>query len=118
LRVFPSDETIPFGSVRVCGTCKPIFMQKLAEGAKIGGELQYARVVTRFAAMFVDSLVLQAVNFAIIFMLGIFGISLAERSSGAESVARILGMQFLIIGFSVLFAASYEIFMIGKFGAT
>src|SRR6185436_10164373 len=79
-RVFPSDETIPFGSVRVCATCKPIFMQKLAEGAKIGGELHYARVMTRFAAMFLDSLLLQAVNFAIMFMLGIFGISLSQRS--------------------------------------
>src|SRR5580765_4495261 len=36
-RIFPRDETIPFGTVRVCAGCKPVFMQKMAEGAKIGG---------------------------------------------------------------------------------
>ena len=75
-RIFPRDETIPFGTVRVCATCKPVFMQKLAEGAKIGGQLQYARVLTRFAAVFVDGLIMQAVNFAVAFVLGV---SLAQR---------------------------------------
>jgi len=112
-RVFPSDETIPFGSVRVCATCKPIFMQKLAEGAKIGGELQYARVVTRFAAVFVDGLLLKAVNLGVTLLLGI---SLMQ-SVGMQPVER-FGVQFMAIGFSVLIAASYEIFMIGRFGAT
>ena len=37
-RMFPIDNTIQFGAVRVCAGCKPILMQKLAEGAKIGGE--------------------------------------------------------------------------------
>jgi hypothetical protein len=63
-RIFPKDETIPFGTVRVCAGCKPVFMQKLAEGATIGGQLHYARVLTRFGAVFLDVLILQAVNLA------------------------------------------------------
>jgi uncharacterized RDD family membrane protein YckC len=112
-RIFPRDETIPFGTVRVCATCKPVFMQKLAEGAKIGGQLQYARVLTRFAAVFVDGLIMQAVNFAIAFVLGV---SLAQRM-GAQPADNV-GAQMIATGIGILIAATYEIVMIGKYGAT
>lgn len=112
-RIFPVEETIPFGNARVCATCKPIFMQKLAEGAKIGGELRYATVLTRFGAVFVDGLILQGVNIGLTLMLGI---SLSQ-SIGNEPVEK-AGAQFLVAGLSILIAACYEILMIGKYGAT
>jgi uncharacterized RDD family membrane protein YckC len=112
-RIFPRDETIPFGTVRVCATCKPIFMQKLAEGAKIGGELRYARVLTRFAAVFLDGLILQAVNIGLRLALGIS----IMQSAGVQPPER-LGLFFVATVLGVLLAASYEILMIGKFGAT
>ncbi len=31
-RIFPLDQTVPLGAVRVCSGCKPIFIQKLREG--------------------------------------------------------------------------------------
>jgi uncharacterized RDD family membrane protein YckC len=114
-RIFPKDETIPFGTVRVCGACKPVFMQKLAEGAKIGGQLQYARVLTRFAAVFLDGLLLQAVNIGLRLVLGL---SLLESTGARPQSAERLGLQFALIGLSVVIAASYEILMIGKYGAT
>src|SRR6267142_3773373 len=70
-RIFPKDETIPFGTVRVCAACKPVFMQKLAESATIGGQLRYATVLTRFGAVFLDGLILQAVNLGLRFALGV-----------------------------------------------
>jgi hypothetical protein len=57
-------------------------MQKLAEGAKIGGALNYARVLTRFAAVFVDGIIMQAVNFAFAFVLGV---SFAQRIGAQPS---------------------------------
>ena len=111
--VFPTDETIPFGNVRVCATCKPIFMQKLAEGAKIGGALNYARVLTRFAAVFVDGIIMQAVQLGVGIMLGV---SLAQRF-GTQS-ADSNGAGLAVTGIGILIAATYEIVMIGKFGAT
>lgn len=112
-RIFPKDETISFGNVRVCAACKPIFMQKLAEGAKISGGLHYARVLTRFAAVFVDALIMQAVNFGLGFLLGV---SMAQRF-GAHPADK-TGAQFMVMGLGIAFAAAYEIFMIGKYGAT
>jgi uncharacterized RDD family membrane protein YckC len=112
-RIFPRDETIPFGTVRVCATCKPVFMQKLAEGAKIGGQLHYARILARFAAVFVDWLILYAVNMGVTLLLGI---SLAQ-SIGTQPSDRV-GAQFMAMGFGILLAATYESVMIGKFGAT
>ena len=50
-RIFPLDDMIRYGEVRVCAGCKPVFMQKLAEGAQLNtGELNYASFWTRFAA--------------------------------------------------------------------
>jgi uncharacterized RDD family membrane protein YckC len=112
-RIFPKDETIPFGTVRVCAGCKPVFMQKLAEGAKIGGQLQYARVLTRFGALFLDGLILQAVNIGLKLALGMSIV----QSTGAQNPANLVPF-YIATGIGVLLAASYEIFMIGKFGAT
>ena len=36
-RVFPRQDTIAFGTVNVCASCKPIFLQKLSEGVTTGG---------------------------------------------------------------------------------
>jgi len=113
-RVFPIDETIPFGNVRVCAICKPIFMQKLAEGATIGGGLRYARVMTRFGALIVDGLILQALNIGLRIALGV---SMAQ-SFGTQSTAGVEARLIMLGGLGILFAASYEIFMIGKYGAT
>src|SRR5690242_12133034 len=33
--IFDLSNTIQFGNARVCANCKPVFMQKLAEGARI-----------------------------------------------------------------------------------
>src|ERR1051326_1442695 len=35
-KVFPTDQMIRYGNAHVCANCKPVFMQKLAEGAAIG----------------------------------------------------------------------------------
>src|SRR5262245_12262207 len=35
-KIFPTSEMIRYGDAYVCATCKPIFVQKLAEGAPVG----------------------------------------------------------------------------------
>src|SRR5215212_6330358 len=70
-KLFNINDTISYGTVRVCAGCKPVFMQKLAEGARIGGGLLYAGFWTRFAAVFLDGIILWVVNFAISFAGGL-----------------------------------------------
>jgi len=112
-RIYPRDETIPFGNVRVCAGCKPIFMQKLAEGAAIRGELRYATVLTRFGAVFLDGLILQAFNIGLRLVLGF---SLVQRFDAQTGES--LGGVIMLTALGMLVAASYEILMVGKYGAT
>ena len=68
-KIFPAEETIRYGNARVCAGCKPIFLQKLAEGARLNtGELNYAGFWIRFAAKFIDGLIL-GLPFGVIWVL-------------------------------------------------
>jgi uncharacterized RDD family membrane protein YckC len=112
--VFKIEDTIQYGNMRVCARCKPILVQKLAEGARLNsGALIYAGFWTRFAAIFIDWIVLWVVN---------TGLSLAGGMSMAQSFgARPRGFTALqIVLFFVQFAIglSYETFLVGKYGAT
>ena len=70
-RTFEVQNMIAYGRLRVCAECKPVFMQKLAEGAKIGTSvLNYAGFWTRFGAVFLDGIILWVVNSAISLGLG------------------------------------------------
>lgn len=112
-RLFAPEDTIQYGDARVCAACKPLFVQKLAEGGQIAGVMNYAGFWIRFGAVFIDGLLLWVVNFAI----GLaFGGSLSQ-SMGAQPTAAI-GTQFFLMALSFAIGISYEVFFIGKYGAT
>jgi uncharacterized RDD family membrane protein YckC len=113
-KIFPVNETIRHGNVRVCAGCKPVFLQKLAEGAQINtGELRYAPILTRFAAVFLDGLLLAAVNFGIrLVATALLG---ASQTLGPTAA---LPLVFILFALQIGVAMSYEGLMIGKYGAT
>lgn len=105
---FPVENLIRYGTANVCANCKPAFMQKLAEGAKIQtGGLEYASIGTRFAAVVLDGILLWIVGTAIQFALG------AMSPRGTFGVAQIVSMAL-----QLLIGMTYEAVMIGKYGAT
>jgi uncharacterized RDD family membrane protein YckC len=71
--------------------------------------------LTRFAAVFLDGLLFQAVNIGLRLALGL---SLIDTAGARAQSAERLGLQLALIGLNVVIAASYEILMIGKYGAT
>jgi uncharacterized RDD family membrane protein YckC len=112
--LFPIEETIRHGNVRICARCKPVFMQKLSEGAQIQtGELNYARILSRFAAAVLDGLILGGVNLGINLLAGVN----AARNAG-EPNSGLLALQFIVMGVNFAIGMSYEVIMIGKYGAT
>jgi uncharacterized RDD family membrane protein YckC len=112
-KMFPLDETIRHGDARVCAGCKPVFLQKLAEGARINtGELNLAGIGTRFAAVFLDGLMLGAINIGIKLIAGIALIS----SPGQPKASVAVQLMVLIIQTGI--GVSYETYFIGKYGAT
>ena len=121
-KIFPPDEVVQFGAVWVCGGCKPVFLQKLKEGATVDTVLNYAGFWIRFGAQFIDGIILGVVNF-VISLLGmgvIFGSVMASghKADGAASAVAMILAQLVIFAIQITIQMSYETFFIGKFGAT
>jgi uncharacterized RDD family membrane protein YckC len=112
--VFNIQDTIAYGNARVCARCKPVFIQKLAEGAKLNtGGLTYARFFTRFAAVFIDGILLGAINMALAFVGGMaFASTLRTPSAG------FLVFQAVLFLINLSIAVTYETVLVGKYGAT
>ncbi len=113
-KIFPIQDMIRHGEVRICANCKPVFMQKLAEGAQLNtGGLRYAGFWTRFAAVFLDGLILGAVNMCISLIAGMS----ARQAIGVEPKGA-LALQLVLMVIQLTIGISYETVLIGKYGAT
>lgn len=116
-KLFPTHETIRYGDSRVCATCKPVFLQKLQEGASLtAGGVHYAGFWIRLGAKLLDGLII-GVPMMIVFFLLIYVAVRPLQSSQGPSPFMILLPSFLQIGFFFLLGA-YNIFFIGRYGAT
>jgi uncharacterized RDD family membrane protein YckC len=115
-KIFPVDEMIRHGNAHICANCKPVFMQKLAEGAPVlaAGQLDYATVLTRFAAVFLDGIILYA--FDLLVGMLVFGLSFTQALGTQAQSMRTLPLVFLAIKFII--PMLYEVILIGKYGAT
>jgi uncharacterized RDD family membrane protein YckC len=111
-KTFPMAEMIHHGNSYICAACKPIFMQKLAEGANIG-DMNYAPVGTRFAAVFLDGILLWVFNILTGLAAGV-GIGATMRGN----VDTALGLRMALLTVQIIVALCYEGFMVGKYGAT
>ena len=112
--MFATQDMIRHGGVYICANCKPVFMQKLAEGAKINtGELNYAGFWIRFAAVFLDGLILFVVNFCIKVLAGLT----ASQAIGVQPQDAVV-LQLALMAIQLVIGLSYEVILIGKYGAT
>jgi len=117
-KMFPTQDMIhhggALGGVYICVNCKPVFLQKLAEGAPINtGELNYAGFWTRFAAVFLDGLILGAVNVCIGMIAGLS----ASQAIGVKPKGALV-LQLVLMAIQLAIGISYEVVLIGKYGAT
>lgn len=113
-KIFPAAETIRHGNVHVCAACKPVFLQKLSEGAPINtGGLNYAGIGPRFAAVFLDGLLLGVINVGINFVMTMTVMRGAETNSSAA-----VTIQIVLFVINTSIGVTYETFFIGKYGAT
>jgi uncharacterized RDD family membrane protein YckC len=119
-KIFPIGEMIRHGNARICSNCKPAFMQKLSEGAQINtGELNYARISSRFGAAILDGLILFVVNAGLGFIAGLItGLSASHATDGRVLPPRIIGLQIVLFVIQMGIGIGYETILIGKYGAT
>jgi uncharacterized RDD family membrane protein YckC len=114
-RMFPVDETIRYGDVRVCANCKPAFLQKLQEGAAIQtGALNYASFGARFAAVFLDGLILLVFNQIITRSIILMTTGTFFGNSGGLPV----GIALFVGTFPLAIGICYEAILVGRYGAT
>jgi len=110
--IFSRDQTIRYGDAWVCATCKPLFVQKLKEGAALSGAgmMVYAGFWIRFAAYFIDQIVLGLAG-------GVLGIFLGVTMSG-NTPEVIITRQLISMFVGIVLGATYYTLFNGKFGAT
>jgi uncharacterized RDD family membrane protein YckC len=114
--IFTRDNAIQYGTSWVCATCKPVFLQKLREGTQSTGEAQFAGFWIRFAAKFIDGLVM-AVILAIPIVIVVMALLRNTTPGQPPNVGQLL-LQIGIQLVATLFGVAYNTFMVGKYGAT
>lgn len=109
-RLYPEEETIAYAGKRVCGGCKAVFFQRIKEGGALPGEFTYGGFWIRFAAKFLDGIILSMISFAI--QIPIAGLTATDDPESA------LGPFLVIYLLGLLVGIAYPTFFLGKFGAT
>jgi uncharacterized RDD family membrane protein YckC len=104
-RLFPADEMVSYEGRFICAECKPIFFQKIKEGALVVGQREYAGFWIRVGAKVVDGIILQVAAR----ILGLF-VGLALKGTNA--------VIYAAAALGLLLNAAYVIYFTGKYGAT
>jgi uncharacterized RDD family membrane protein YckC len=110
--IFSRDNAIQYGSVWVCANCKPLFLQKLKEGAALPGvgAFVYGGFWVRFGAKFIDNLITSVVGFPLGLLIGV--------AIPADSASALLTRQVLAMFSGAVIGLCYAGWFVGKFGAT
>jgi uncharacterized RDD family membrane protein YckC len=111
-KMFAIQDMIRHSGVYICANCKPVLMQKLAEGAPVNtGQLNYAGFWIRFVAKFLDGLIL-GVPFMVIYLLVLIPQMRSGPANRFSFLPLILQLCFIFI------QMAYQVFFLGKYGAT
>ncbi|MCP4371726.1 MAG: RDD family protein [Deltaproteobacteria bacterium] len=118
-RIFPKEEMISFENAKVCAGCKPAFIQKIKEGVSVKGIMDYAGFWIRFGAIFIDGIILWAVQMVVYAIFGIMTAAVMPSMPGnpTNSTFFIISQVILTL-LSFVISAAYDIWFVGRFGAT
>jgi uncharacterized RDD family membrane protein YckC len=117
-RSFPEDQVVRFDDKIICAACKPIFVQKVKEGAEEAGKFRYGGFWIRVGAKIIDSIITTILQFIIYIPLGIIGAtSLPDDPANinVSSLIAIIAIQTLV---GIAIPAIYSTFFVGRFAAT
>ena len=118
---FPASDLVVFGNSAVCASCKPLFTQKMLEGARLPGTPEYGGFWIRFAASVIDGVVLYLVG---ILLLGVAMMFVhvdwqnLGRTLSPADLLQLLALEGSLLGVNLIIAATYETWFVGRFAAT
>jgi uncharacterized RDD family membrane protein YckC len=114
-KVVTKENAIQYGAVWVCADCKPLFVQKLREGADVpAGQLLYAGFWIRFVAKFIDGLIVGVVFFAPAMII----MFRSRATGGPPDLINELMVNLVFNLASTVVMTVYNTFFVGKFGAS
>jgi uncharacterized RDD family membrane protein YckC len=108
---------LPWAGGYVCAGCKPAFLQRLKQGVPLTAGVRYGGFWIRFLARVIDGLILGVVGIVITVPLGL-GTMATYSGSGMPDFAALISSILLQTSIRFLIAASYEILLTWKTGAT
>ena len=117
-RSFPDDQVLTYEGQTICAACKPMFIQKLREGAGMPGNFHYGGFWIRFLAKFIDGIIMAVGQWAILIpasMLLAPTLGQGGDRFPTSGFAAFVGFQVLV---GIFIPAGYNTFFLGRFGAT
>ena len=128
-KAVPAEETMQFGTATICAACKPIYVQKLREGAAPNyalaqGQFRYGGFWIRVAAKLIDSIII-GIPIGLLYLAGMFlfgfGATIGGAGGGQPNMPALMGMFGMQLGvqfLAVLLGGFYNVFFVVKYGAT
>jgi len=107
---FPESDVVPLAGAFVCANCKPLALQRMREGSWLSGSRRYAGFWIRLAAVFIDGLILFAVQMVVGLGMGVGIMS----SSGMDGMGAGVLYQIISLGISM----GYYGYFLSQHGAT
>ncbi|MBU1195556.1 MAG: RDD family protein [Proteobacteria bacterium] len=113
-KAFPDDELVAFQGSLICASCKPVFLQKIREGVSTA-RMVYAGFWIRFAAKFIDMLILWVINMIFAFITSFFIPTIADNP---ENMAKAMIPSIIIGLINAGINVFYVTWFVGKHSAT
>jgi uncharacterized RDD family membrane protein YckC len=105
---------VRYGDANICAACKPLFFQKLKEGAETTGTLRYAGFWVRFVAKFIDNTIIGIMGM-LFYAAAFFMFFLDDKMMMTPAKMMAFSLVYLL---QIAFSIAYATFFVGKYGAT
>lgn len=116
-RTLPKSEMLEYEGRWVSVEHKDEFFQRLREGVSLPTDMVYASFGRRFAAKFIDGLILWVINMGVGFVAGL-AMAAIIAGQGAENVGLGIALQVFLQLFGMAVGILYSIYFIRKQDAT
>ncbi len=123
---FAEDDVINYKGHNICASCKPLFIQKLKEGARLPKAVVYAGFWIRFGAKLIDYFILSMINAVFSTVMGIVvgftGSGLSTNMEAAAATPEFNGVYLATFIITMILQIAlpifYATFFVGKYAAT
>lgn len=122
-RTFPTGDMMFAGGAWVCSGCKPAYVETMKTHGTTLSKFAYGGFWIRTAAVIIDGILTSMMQYAVYIPLFVIGFRQAIRSDlnpepSATGALAMVAIQLIAYAIGILLAAVYEIWMVGRYGAT